>query len=63
MKQNYTINALLLIFCVLLLGFVYVNSLVMDDYDAIRQEESQVIEHPVDIDTEAIELTNNVDLQ
>ena len=61
MKQNYTINALLLVFCVLLLGFVYINSLVMDDYDAIRQEESRVIEQTVNVDTEVI--NNNVDVQ
>lgn len=30
MKQNDTINILLLFFCILLLGFVYVNSKMVD---------------------------------
>ncbi len=48
MRQNDTINILLLVFCILLLGFVYVNSVILDDQDRQREERSLNMEQPID---------------
>ena len=47
MRQNDTINILLLVFCILLLGFVYVNSVILDDQDRQREERSLNMEQPI----------------
>lgn len=40
MKVNKSINALFLAFCLLLLGFVYINTKFMDEFELKRSTEN-----------------------
>ncbi len=42
MKVNNSINALFLAFCLLLLGFVYVNTRFMNEFELKRSTETPV---------------------
>lgn len=42
MKVNNSINALFLAFCLLLLGFVYINTRFMDEFELKRSTENPV---------------------
>ena len=42
MKVNNSINALFLAFCLLLLGFVYINTKFMDEFELKRNTENPV---------------------
>ncbi len=48
MKVNNSINALFVAFCVLLLGFVYINTRFMDEFELKRNTEVPVT--PIDPD-------------
>ncbi|CAN5200978.1 hypothetical protein BH09BAC1_BH09BAC1_24480 [soil metagenome] len=50
MKVNKSINALFVAFCVLLLGFVYINTKLMDEFALKRSTETPVKAAPVNPD-------------
>jgi hypothetical protein len=49
MKVNNSINALFLAFCILLLGFVYINTRFMDEFELKRSTQKNLVA-PVDSD-------------
>lgn len=50
MKVNNSINALFLAFCVLLLGFVYINTRFMDEFELKRSTQKNLVV-PADSDS------------
>ncbi len=50
MKQNNSINVLFLVLCVLLLGFVYLNTRMMDTFKLNDQTESLNVVEPTQTD-------------
>ena len=54
MKQNNTINILFLVLCVLLLGFVYMNTRMINHFKLNEQTEGLNVTEPADNDLELI---------
>lgn len=51
MKQNSTINILFLVLCILLLGFVYMNTRMIDHFKLNEQTEGLNLTEPSNTDT------------
>lgn len=47
MKKNNTINVLIVVLCVLLIGFVYINSKMMDEFNDHKTTEKIKLEKRV----------------